>query len=436
MTVQLPLGLEGLTSSTMPYGGRRHRDKFAIVARYGRRVITKTELANDPTPHVQWRVSSLPARKSHAIEEGGAACKTEANEGENDTCGDIGSVQEVDGIAAHPACSDHSVGSGQDSRPHNDHVWTAHSSEEFSPSTALEHILVGGATSSCDGTDMSPRSVVDISSLIVACRIFDDNIEMGSSCESVATARARTEAEGDTMRHMKSLPVGSRDKVLVEPQKAVCDVLKKNIHSKTTQRKNTAHPHTDGAPPVRREWTATPHLICRRDKRRVPVRPREGSRRNSGKHNHREILERQVRRVWDGGGAPTHHNAPCLANGMLDVRSALKVPAPPPRPAHTPCPIWAVLRNRTLMVAREDPSIFSEGAQGELKSRATIVKQKNVNCWHVLNRRIFGLRETPHRGKLPLPEWIVFAGGVPPQGIDEQQRWMLRLGQFCKDFMS
>ncbi|CAM9705580.1 unnamed protein product, partial [Sphacelaria rigidula] len=102
----------------------------------------------------------------------------------------------------------------------------------------------------------------------------------------------------------------------------------------------------------------------------------------------------------------THHDLETSNVAAVEARDPIGVPE---RPSHerthhnsTPRPIWAELRNRTLRVTQDDPSIFSRGIQrdpsckesaGRRTSQFDAAKARCGRGWHIMNRRIFGLGE-------------------------------------------
>lgn len=225
-------------------------------------------------------------------------------------------------------------------------------------------------------------------------------VEDSSSCDSVTAARTRTEVVETALRE--------REALVRHPGSPEVHHIKSDM-VRTTE---------EDTPRERRGWCParkTTHII-----RRMPVPVREGA--SSGSRGRfREAARTQA----------TTAMSPSEANQeVLDVRAASWVPKEPPRSQlHRPRPIWAVLRNRTLKVAQQDPCIFRGTSKHELEDGADEVPHtRQMPPWHVLNRRIFGFREVPPRGMIMFPEWMMFAAGVPPSGIDEINRWALSLG--------
>lgn len=155
----------------------------------------------------------------------------------------------------------------------------------------------------------------------------------------------------------------------------------------------------------RREWNAGPHFHA---PSRVPVRPPGAAR------GRQDSLE--ATKMADAPDTP-----------ICEIRA----PRAPPRPVGVPCPVWAVLRNRTLNATRREPSIFRGRSQNELENgvNAQEIAQARQLSWHIFNRRIFGVREVPRRGVVAFPEWVMFSAGVPPSGLSEHSRWQVRLGR-------
>lgn len=114
----------------------------------------------------------------------------------------------------------------------------------------------------------------------------------------------------------------------------------------------------------------------------------------------------------------------------IEARYPSRVPAAPLPRVHRHRPLWLALRNRTLKITQEDPSIFSpslssvEPPSGENTALASTDK----GCWHIINRRIFGTHEVSRSEKGIQPEWIIFGGGIPALDTTDQDRQTLRLG--------
>lgn len=135
-------------------------------------------------------------------------------------------------------------------------------------------------------------------------------------------------------------------------------------------------------------------------------------------------------------GAMEQHKKCRGSHSAVEGRDAGLVPVRPATQSisNTPRPIWAVLRRQTLKTTEEDPSIFSRGVQHRPKKWAQADPTiRQIKSWHIINRRIFGVYETPRKRGTTSPEWLLFAGGVPTPGISERQRWMLRLGRDYSD---
>lgn len=386
---------------------------FISRARSSNRVIAQA-VEEEPVPAFQWRVSPLPKCTSQAKQQHGNAARPNEDPVERESC-DGSLLQQLDVTTVIAAVSGGARMTG------------TLTSTALAGSIEDSHTYVGGAITSFNDADASLLSMVDVCSLSTALTAHTDSKDdkQDSSSGSTAMLRVRTEAMGAALRQAE--PLGDRQGGSKVPHIKICGGEEGYITVSTVPKLLATRRQPDGAPRDRRDWIATPQLISPRRKAELPIRPRD-ARKHSLVEDYNKVFHCQARRC----GA-----ARCLGNdGALEPRVASQVPAPPQNQSHTPRPIWAILRNRTLRVARQDPCIFSRGTQCESQETFNMASTaRQLKSWHIVNRRIFGFREMPCRGSTVDPEWMVFGGGVPPQGLDEQNRWMLRLGRIGAEIM-
>lgn len=397
------------------------------------------EAAEEDKPLVRWRVS-LPARSPQQAkdregrkepEPGGESCAVKPRTTD--------SMQERGVLDVHPECSEFALG------PPCSGPWWGTCNLSCSGVSARSTIgdtgNVDNFKSCCDSTAALPLSV-NMAALILACRVFDDGQNKDSSSDITAVA-ARTQALRTALCDTRVLA----DYCCGGGGSAVPDITLGNysddgVAPNEACAASSAYVPTDGVPRDRREWMPTTRKLVVSGKQEaaaagVPARPcggnsdkqrrNRGPRKNNNTHNwrHHEALEHQPIESW-----ATH----LPVDDLLEPRGAASrwSTAPPRRPtpqsAHTPRPIWSVLRNRTLKITQEDPSIFRRDSHPR---RAELVSgTKKLSRWHIMNRRVFGVREVPRRATTAVthPDWLVFSGGVPPRKINERSRWNLRLG--------
>lgn len=381
---------------------------FISRARSSNRV-TAQAVEEEPVPAFQWRVSPLPMCTSQAKQQHGNAARSNEDSVERESC-DGSLLQQLDVTTVNAAVSGGARMTG------------TLTSTALAESTEDNHTYISRAITSCNDTDASLLSMVDVCSLSTALTAHTDSKDDKQDSSRGSTAiilRVRTEAMGAALRQTE--PPGDHQGGSKVPHIKICGGEEGYSTVSTVPKFLATRTQPDGAPRDRRDWIATPHLISPRRTAELPIRPRD-ARKHSAVEDYNKVFECQARRC----GA-----ARCLGNdGALESRVVSQVPAPPQNQTHTPRPIWAILRNRTLRVARQDPCIFSRGSQCRFQKTINMASTaRQLKSWHIINRRIFGFREMPRRGSMVQPEWMVFGGGLPPQGLDEQNRWMLRLGR-------
>lgn len=369
-------------------------------------------VAEEAPPNVPWRVSSLPVTAL----VGGGDITSAVTAPAGDGGGGATSLSSNNVASAVVA-----VGCGS---------WThsSNSAQLLAASSAVCHddsICGGGGfdascSSSDDGSTVSAKpskgtSVTapsHVSNILVAGRISEES----SSCDSTLAARAQTEVVGAALREQEAL-VGSHQGLPRVLQEEATSPPVKASHTPTLPSflAPAPPPTTDVAPCDRRGWRATPWLTKKHatgapGQFRAPVKDENGPRRKD---------EIKLNGCSDAA-------APCPpADHVCERRHASRVPAPPRQTTYTPRPIWAVLRTRTLKVARQDPSIFRDKTGSDVghRTNGNLPETSCFNRWHILSRKVFGVREVQCPGTATtVPDWMVFSGGAPPSGTDEHTR--------------
>lgn len=389
--------------------------------------VTAQPVEEESVPAVQWRISYLPTCTPQAKKAHGDATRLIEDPVECESLDGISlqQLRQVDGIAANNAA----LSGGYTGLPQHYDRWCSEmtgacTSTALAGSTKDNHTYVGGALSTDDASLLPTVDACSLSTAITA-RTYSNDAEQDSSRASTATPRLRTEAVGAALRQMES-PLVDRQSGSKVPHIDVCGGEEGYITVGTVAVLLATRPPQDGAPRDRKDWIATPHLVSPRlTTKQRPIRPRD-TRRHLDDHDNK-VLKGQFR--FGANRCSGNNN-----DGALEFRVASQIPAPPPRRSHTPRPICAILRNRTLKVARQDPCIFRRELQCESQRTVHVASTtRQLKSWHIVNRRIFGFREVPRRGSIVRPEWMVFGGGIPPQGLHEKKRWMLRLGRISAE---
>lgn len=417
-----------------------------------RDVKTLFRMAEEAPPHVPWRVSSLPDTAfvvGHDRRRGGANNHPGEAAGEEDLHSSCESV--VAGAAAGAgatftttAASSHNGTSftvvGCTGWMHSSNTTLLAASSVVCGADSLCGSGVGAPCSSSGGSCSSrgssrPSKMTSatipshISKILVAGRIFDES----SSCDSALAAREQTEVLRAALREKEASVSGRQGLPRV--------LLQQEVTSPRTKDSNTSSspllflapappPPVDVVPCDRRGWKATPRLTRRYATGTLGQSPVP----TIDKRLPRQEVETKLNDRCAAAAAAARTHPP--ANAFCEARHASRVPTRPRRTTYTPRPIWAVLRNRTLKATRQDPSIFRGKTHSELGNGTNVVvpETKQLTRWHILNRRVFGVREVPRSGTtIAFPEWVMFSGGVPPSGIDEHSRWALRLGRNRKE---
>lgn len=421
------------TSLLLSSSGRR-RDVKALPA-----------VAEDTPPHVPWRVSSLPptalvggdgrrsGRARNHPREGGEtdppsfperavvahAAATTAVSPTNGACGrkwmHISNTTLLR-AASSAVCDDDSIyGGGVDASCPSPSGSSSSSSSKNSTATRPSKMTAATTPS-------------HISKILVAGRIFDES----SSCNSTLAARAQTEVVGAALREHEASISGHHQglpRVLLQQQQEATSPCVTVLNTPTHPSLLSPAPPApmDVAPCDRREWRPTPRLITRRHARGTSDQSR-GLTKAVGPP--RQVVETELNGCSAAAAAAA--TCPTSNDGVCEARHASRVPAPPRQKTYPPRPIWAALRNRTLKATRQDPSIFRGKTRSELGNGTNVLVSEDTSRprtrWHILNRRVFGVREVPRSGATTVfPEWMVFSGGVPPSGLDERSRWELRI---------
>lgn len=278
----------------------------------------------------------------------------------------------------------------------------------------IHSVSNGTEASRCDlGVTFTPSCVA------MGERIAEDTNCAGteSSCDSLPFERGHIEDLEKALRSAETTCIDYQQ-AIVPPIAIVCD--SSTMTSISTSRKKVACPPTDYTRWSRRGWTPTTERLSPRRPEGLLTQLPEQSGRLSGIPTDL-VAERQTYRcdnalvrVDDGGS---------------EKRAATRPPAPRQPSILAPRPTWVTLRKRILKVTQQDPSIFSQGFQGKsLVTDRVGSPVRGMNSRYIINRKVLGFRERPRQGYSTQPEWMLFAGGVPPQGIEEHQRWLLRLG--------
>ncbi|CAM9565958.1 unnamed protein product, partial [Ectocarpus fasciculatus] len=188
-------------------------------------------------------------------------------------------------------------------------------------------------------------------------------VEDSSSCDSATAARTRTEVVESALREREALV---RHPGPPEVHHQIKPGMVQTAEGDTPR-------NTRGWCPAQK----TTRII-----RGMSLPVREGASRSRGRL-------REAARTQATAMSPSEAN-----QELVDVRAASWVPKEPPRQLHRPRPIWAVLRNRTLKVAQQDPCIFRGTNKNELEGGADgVSRTRQMPPWQILNRRIFGFRE-------------------------------------------
>lgn len=386
--------------------------------------VTADMRAEDTTaPHLPWRVSSsatLFAEKDKELDQADAGEQTperpEHQEREVDAGifhGDVGDDESCRNL--HP----------------DDCIVEKYASDATISSSATamnvkESSSVDGKAFPCGETDDSLPSAVNVSSIIMACQIFDDGKEsMGN--HTAVTRERMNDVETARPELRSSCGGGGYESVgTVIRRIDDCDGVAKRDFASEVPPTATRVATVDGARYVRKKWRATP--------------PPSGFRRNVGSVGQSHCRRTNANRWVDRDVLQYQFRTLCATAGSLELREASKVinkskmaPIAPTR-AGKPRPIWSLLRSRTLRVTQQDPSVFRRDTElGPHRrcgaTQAAGLVSPEMNHWHVINRRIFGAHEVlKQRIRSSVPEWMLFAGGLPPPGLSDVDRWTLRLG--------
>lgn len=369
-------------------------------------------------PQVRWRVWSLPTASSAAQQKESStatACVAE-RASQLGACERISSVQVADDITNSSAISENVISAATSPRPRS--------------SQLLLRRLFGTLSDHTSRSEASNIRKVGTESTLPS--ISESVVPfIGGGCSksgdsSTLCDRQRTEALGKALR-----ATDERTRLLQRPEVPPITIISDDWSeaevSSSTLKKLAAHPPTDDTQRDNnsRPWAGRGFSTGLADGGLLTTKQFSDEQRG--------LVPRGT--VSNSRRVAMEHYKKCrTSNSAVQERDAARVPARPTQPMNTPRPIWVALRRQTLKVTQADPSIFSRGVQNPSKRGAQVDSTtRQRKSWHIINRRIFGVYETPRKGGTTHPEWLLFAGGVPQKGISEHQRWVLRLGQGCSD---